>query len=77
MYEGILVPVKNCATSELKVLQLCSKRWYFSGLWKKGGSTGIHMYIVISVVKNYERFFKNQYHTLSLYTKLGKYAVSC
>ena len=32
MYSGIGFPVKNCDTSFVKLLQLCSIRLYFSGL---------------------------------------------
>lgn len=32
IYDGILFPVKNWATSLEKWLQLCSSRWYVSGL---------------------------------------------
>lgn len=32
MYEGMLLPVRNCATSLVKVLQLCSNRRYLSPL---------------------------------------------
>lgn len=32
IYDGIFFPVKNWAISPLKVLQLCSKRWYVTGL---------------------------------------------
>lgn len=35
IYDGIFFPVKNWAVSPLKVLQLCSKRWYVSGLHRK------------------------------------------
>lgn len=50
MYEGIFFPVKNCATSELKVLQLCSKRWYFSSLWKRRKYRFAHINGGVSVV---------------------------
>lgn len=32
MYEGMELPVRNCATSLVKVLQLCSNRRYLSPL---------------------------------------------
>lgn len=76
MYEGIFLPVKNCATSELKVLQLCSKMWYFSGLWTEKEEVQIIMCKRVSFLskRNRKNNESNVCNILSLSITLEKYS---